>query len=89
MAEIAEIAGGLLLMALGVVVLRFNRDVAEAVLGTERFRYDDRVTLLDLDRAARLRKIYDRVTPVERFRAGFLGVWLLVAGGALFATGVS
>jgi hypothetical protein len=87
--DIAEIVGGLLLIASGLVVLRFNREVAEVVLDTDRFQYDDRVTLYDLDRAARLRKIYDKVTPIERFRAAFLGVWLLIVGGALFSLGVT
>ena len=82
--QIAEVAGGVALVVIGLVVLRYNAGVAEHIAEWNKFKYDRRATLYDLDRAERLRKIYE-AGPLDRLGAALLGVFLVLIGGALVA----
>ena len=81
-AQIAELAGGLLLVALALLMLRHNRAVAEQIAEWNKFQYDRRATLYDLDRAERLRRLYEP-GPLDRLSAAFLTLVAGVVGVAL------
>ena len=86
-AQIAELAGGLLLAGLALLMLRHNRAVAEQIAEWNKFQYDRRATLYDLDRAERLRRLYEP-GPLDRLSAGFLAVIVGAIGVALVVTAV-
>jgi hypothetical protein len=86
--QIAEVAAGISVVALGILVLRFNTAVAEHVAEWNKFKYDRRATLYDLDRAERLRKLYE-AGPLDRLGAAMFGVILLVVGAAVLVGGLS
>jgi hypothetical protein len=78
-AKIAELGAGAAVIALGALVLRYNAAVAEQIAEWNKFKYDRRATLYDLDRAERLRRIYD-AGPLDRLGAAVLGVVLVLVG---------
>ena len=86
--QAAELGAGVALLGLGLVVLRHHVAVAEQIAEWNKFKYDRRATLYDLDRAERLRRIYD-AGPLDRLGAIVLGLFLLVIGGSLVAGGLA
>ncbi len=85
--QVAEIVGGAVLVALGLIVLRYNAATAEHIAEWNKFKYDRRATLYDLDRAERLRTVYE-AGPLDRLGAIALGVVLLLIGASVIAGGV-
>ena|SRR3712207_1742062 len=86
--DLVGVALGLVFLVLGRLVLRFNRGVARQTAEWNKQAYDRRVTLLNLDRAERLRRLHE-AGPVDRLNAFLLGLALLVAGVACIATAFS
>ncbi len=85
--QVAEIVGGAALVTLGLVVLRYNAATAEHIAEWNKFKYDRRATLYDLDRAERLRKVYE-AGPLDRLGAIALAVVILLIGATVIVNGV-
>lgn len=81
-AEVAELAAGLAVAVLGLLVLRHPTAVAEQIAEWNKFQYDRRATLYDLDRAERLRRLYDP-GPLDRLLACVFGAVMVLVGAGL------
>jgi hypothetical protein len=86
-AGIAEVAGGAGLVVLGAIVLRYNRATAEQIAEWNKFQYDRRATLYDLDRAERLQRLYEPGR-LDRLAAGFLAFVVMATGVIVALNGI-
>jgi hypothetical protein len=81
-ATVAEAAAGVAVVVIGLLILRHNRAVAAEMAEWNKLQYDRRVTLYDLDRAERLRKLYE-AGPLDRLGAVWMGAIVIVIGVVL------
>lgn len=86
--EIAMVAGGAALAAAGLWVLVRNRQVGEFFAGMERDEHKH--SLLNAERVERIRESVDApgTRVLDRGKAIFLGVWLVIVAASLIAAGL-
>lgn len=86
--EIAMAAGGAALAVAGLGVLVRNRAVGDFFAGMERDEH--RYSLLNAERVERIRASVDApgTRVLDRGKAIFLGVWLVIVAVSLIAAGL-